>query len=497
VQAGVVLKGRFRVTRLYAQGGMAQVWMAEDDTDHREVIVKTPRVDPAGAEPAHTPEGRRQRAELAKRFEREIRFLGRLRHPRIPRLLDHGFLAGDRYLVMEHVDGRPLRDFLLDYRPLPLGAAVALAVSIGETIVYAHAQGVIHRDLKPPNVVLRGDGVAFLIDFGIAFPTDPDATRYTAYGATPGSVGYTAPEIMRDPGTVATVAADAYAYGCIVYELLTGEQAFKELPGRSRDLQHLHDEPPRVRDTRPSIPEHVDRLLWALLAKDPGLRPALGEFVDSLRPLLPSPGDPPPASPLTPDPTAPYRDPKGDAIEAARHPLPAPARPIRSHRRQPWPEKEEFARLVEEADAEILACDPGTAAERLAVEIARARTAWGLVDPTVARAQLICADALRIEGARSEAAKLYHDLAEALSRPTAGAGAHELALEARIGIAECLIADRYTDAFDIWEQAVRETVAAQPTPLRAVARCRQVALEFTELGSGAAVARVAALLPPG
>ncbi len=472
------------------------MWTAEDEVNRSAVVVKVPKADPAGAEPARTPEGRSARRELARRFERELRILERLRHPRIPRLLHHGYRSGERYIVMEHVGGKSLRDFLDTHRPLPVGAAVAIAVSVGETLAYAHRQGVIHRDLKPPNIVLREDGVAFLIDFGIAFPMDPNATRYTAQGMTPGSVGYTAPELMGNSTITPTTAADLYSYGCIAHELLAGTEVFTEKPGCSRYWQHLNSPPPRVRDIRPSIPEDIDRLLWRLLAKEPGPRPALSEVVAALGPLLPRAGDPAPSPELCPDPTAPHRLCDGLAMPEA---LPAVPRPRdsrrRSHRRTYWPQSDGFGRLVDAADREILDESPGGAVEQLVVELPYARGAWGISDLMVARAQMVCADGLRIEGSTGEAAVLYRGLVEALSTRQSPED-RGLVLEAQVGLAECLIAtDTLTEAVEAWEYVVRKVVGTRPLPERVVRRCRQVALELRELGCGDDIAGVAAMLP--
>jgi serine/threonine protein kinase len=160
VEAGDVLDGRYRVDEPLDQGGMGSIWKAVDSDTGAWVAVKVLRLD-AYTQGRFSPSERtRRRAELLKRFEREGMILEELKHPAIPRLLHRGYHREEPYLVMEYVEGETLRDFLDRRRPLPLGAACAIAVDVAEALVHAHTHGVVHRDLKPGNIVLAADGAA-------------------------------------------------------------------------------------------------------------------------------------------------------------------------------------------------------------------------------------------------------------------------------------------------------------------------------------------------
>ncbi len=215
MEAGDVLDGRYRVEQALDQGGMGTIWTAIDLVTGQLTAVKVLRLD-AYTQGRFTPAERaRHRAELLKRFEREGAILEELKHPGIPRLLHRGYLGEEPYLVMEYVEGISLREFLDTRGPFPFDAAVAVAVQVAEALAHAHANGVVHRDLKPGNVVIAcADGAVKLLDFGIAHLTDPDATRYTALGATPGSAGYMAPEQLRGQQDISALVASTRSAVC-------------------------------------------------------------------------------------------------------------------------------------------------------------------------------------------------------------------------------------------------------------------------------------------
>lgn len=481
-----MLDGRFRIAEPMYQGGMGTIWKAADTATGETVAVKVLRLD-AYTQGRFSPGERgRRKVELLKRFEREGAILEELDHPAIPRLLHRGYHREEPYLVMEYVDGCTLREFLDLRRPLPRGTATAIAVQVAEALSRAHAQGVVHRDLKPGNVVIAAEGSVKLLDFGIAYLTDPDATRYTALGATPGSAGYMAPEQLRGQQEV-TAAVDLYAFGCVLFELLTGQAPFEDKPDRNKDIQHLEDLPPHIRSINAGLPQELDDLVWDLLGKAPADRPAgIHDALDVLRPHLPAPGDPVPEPALAPDPGARYRLPAMPTPQAARHSDP-PIRRRSVHRRQGWLGRREFADLLARARAELAAHGPASQCAALAGALPRAAAEWGLRELLVADAQLVCADASRQDGEIQHALRLYEQAAAALGN-LGDLPARERALEARLGIAECRIPEGdLPRALEGWVAVVREALSLAPVPAPLVERCHEVALELCERGCGAAV----------
>ncbi|MGW2707514.1 serine/threonine-protein kinase [Streptomyces sp. NPDC001356] len=493
MEAGDVLDGRYRVDEALDQGGMGTIWTATDLGTGQSVAVKVLRLD-AYTQGRFTPAERaRRRAELLNRFEREGAILEEFKHPGIPRLLHRGYLGEEPYLVMEYVEGVSLREFLDTRRPFPFGAAVAIAVQIAEALGHAHMNGVVHRDLKPGNAVIAfSDGAVKLLDFGIAHLTDPDATRYTALGATPGSAGYMAPEQLRGQQDI-SASVDLYAFGCVLFELLTGERPFEDKPDRNKSTQHLEDLPPRLRSINVGIPEELDDLAWDLLAKAPADRPeSIGEVLDVLRHFLPKPGDPAPDPELAPDPTARYRLREGSAVGGAvtRPTRPAaPRRPVR--RRGGWLGRNQFAGRIARARAELLADGPGDCCAELLGLLPKAVSDWGAREPIVLEGRLVCADAARLDGRTAEAKKQYQHVAEN------GDPSDPLVLEARLGVAECLMPEEdFTGAFSGWRAVVHSlSLVAVPDAGRLTSRCREVAVELAESGYEAEVADLLARLP--
>ncbi|MFF4979849.1 serine/threonine protein kinase [Streptomyces sp. NPDC001046] len=493
MEAGEVLDGRYRVKEALDQGGMGAIWTATDQGSGQLVAVKTLRLD-AYTQGRFTPAERtRRRVELLKRFEREGAVLEELKHPGIPRLLHRGYLGEEPYLVMEYVEGVSLRAFLDTRRPFPFDAAVAVAVQIAEALGHAHANGVVHRDLKPGNVVIAfADGAVKLLDFGIAYLTDPDATRYTALGATPGSAGYMAPEQLRGQQDIAA-SVDLYAFGCVLFELLAGEKPFEDKPDRNKDIQHLEDLPPRLQSINVGIPEELDDLVWDLLAKAPADRPGtIHEVLDVLRDFLPKPGDPAPDPELNPDPTARYRlRERSVAGTADTRPAlrAASRRPVR--RRGGWLGRNQFAGRIAQARAELLADGPGGHCAETLDLLPKAVSDWGAREPIVLEGRLVCADAARLDGRTGEAKEQYQHVAEdgELSDP--------LVLEARLGIAECLMPEGdFAGAFSGWRAVVHSLpLVAVPDRDRLTSRCREVAVELAESGYEAEVTDLLVRLP--
>ncbi|GAA1898151.1 serine/threonine-protein kinase [Actinomadura bangladeshensis] len=486
-----LLQGRFRVEEFLGSGGMGEVWTAREVETGRLVAVKILRSARANGGRSSRERTRHLRM-LEGRFERECDLLQRFRCDRIPRLLARGNDGLDPYLVMEHVDGVPMDEFRRRHTLSPRSVA-ALMTQLLESIAYAHANGAVHRDVKPHNAIVAKDGKVHLIDFGIAFLTDPDATRYTEDGHTPGSPGYRAPELIRSSDTV-TFAADVYGAGGVMFLLLTGRPPFLKRTDRTIDEQHLYDPPPRVSEFVDHVDPGIDEIVDRMLAKEPASRPTPEEVIRVLVPHLPRPGDAAPNPGLDPDPTLPFRIP--DALERPAETGRAPRRG--RGRRRPGadrPSRHEYDELVVQAADEIEAGEPGPATARLDATLEEVRRAWGLDYLPIARACLRCGDAARLEGIMARARARYRDAErQAAGDPTREG--EEILLEARIGLAECLIADELLDeGVAGWSDTARALLALTPVPATLVRRLREIALELRERGHGAAIQALLDRLP--
>ncbi|GAA1701973.1 hypothetical protein GCM10009734_00460 [Nonomuraea bangladeshensis] len=470
-----MLFDRFRIKATLKKGGMARVWLAEDLRTKKTVAVKELGRDYWSS--PYDADERRLRNEAFMRFDRERDLLDKFAGPGIPRLLDHGRFRGEPCLVMEYIPGKNLRDFLSQYRPPPIVAAAAIGAQILEILDRIHQGGVVHRDLKPQNVVLASNGAVHIIDFGIALPTDPQATRYTRHGHTPGSTGYMAPEIIRgvkDP----TVAADLYGFACIVYELITAKQVFCDLPDRSVEERHRSDPPPRLDPAQYPVGADLADLLHGMLEKEPGIRPSLADGLEVLRRYLPRLGDPAPSPRLDPDPTRPFRE--------GRDSLPVIAKPAPVQRQRPpvrrrtMPSRREFGALLDAAEHEVMAQQPGTQTERVVARLREVEDAWGPRERLVVRARLVRADHARLEGDWPGAGRLYR----AVERTPLDVKDIDLLLEARVGVAECLVPEEDdTDAaFTLWKAVVVELRSLSLPPAKVHQRCREFAAELVEWG---------------
>ncbi|HEX5402061.1 MAG TPA: serine/threonine-protein kinase [Pseudonocardiaceae bacterium] len=315
------IAGRYELTAPIGQGGMGRVWEAYDTRLDRRVALKVLRPDVL-------PTGTAGRSVLA-RFRREARLTARLEHPGVPAVFDVGVDDGQLYLVMQLVDGKDLGDVLAERGRLPVDWAAAIGAQIAAVLVGAHALSLVHRDLKPRNVMLSSGGVVRVLDFGVAALLDPELTRVTAVGETVGSPAYMSPEQV----TSSTVSprSDLYALGCVLHELLSGQQVFPAKGGAPMMYAHAYAEPQKLRELRAEVPEPLERLVLDLLAKDPEARPADAEAVYlRLQPFLP------PAIPTTAgsgelepaDPTRPYRYPLAPRPKPTGVSGPAKATPV-------------------------------------------------------------------------------------------------------------------------------------------------------------------------
>ncbi|MGW5263838.1 serine/threonine-protein kinase [Microbispora sp. NPDC004025] len=256
------LGGRYELEELIGQGGMGEVWRGRDLRAHRPVAVKILAPQVAGV-------------ASRERFAREARAAARVVHPNVVTVLDVGEQDARPYLVMELLTGRSLAAELLDRGRYGVAEACDLMSQAAAGLDAAHRAGVVHRDVKPANLHRTASGVLKVVDFGVA-QVATEAARLTMVGTVVGTAAYLAPEQIDGRGGGA--ACDLYALGCVCYELLCGHPPFT---GSAPELvyQHMHQAPVPPGRHRPDIPAELERLIMALLAKDPAARPADAEVV--------------------------------------------------------------------------------------------------------------------------------------------------------------------------------------------------------------------------
>jgi eukaryotic-like serine/threonine-protein kinase len=248
---GETLSGRFRIERLLGRGGMSSVWQAYDEELGRPVAIKLLHAR------------RLESADSVDRFEREARTLALLAHPGIVTVIDRGETDGRPFIVCELVNGRDLHERIALEGPLPIAEALAIAVQVAGALAYAHERGVIHRDVKPHNVLLTADGHAKLTDFGIA--RVDDAPALTNPGRVLGTGDYVAPEQAQ--GHQLDGRADIYALGALLYHCLTGGPPYRGASFVEIAEQHLRAPVPDVQARSPEVSDGVAAIVTRALAK--------------------------------------------------------------------------------------------------------------------------------------------------------------------------------------------------------------------------------------
>jgi len=254
--------GRYHILERLGEGGMATVYKAFDTRLEAEVAIKVIRVE-------ELPPKVLDRA--LKRFAREAKALARLTHPNIVRVIDTGEHEGAPYLVMPYLPGGSLKQVLRERGRLPWEEALQMLIPIARALGYAHRQGMIHRDVKPSNILITEDGELILTDFGIAKILGEETTvDLTGTRALVGTPEYMAPEQVTSRAVDARV--DIYALGVVLYEMLTGRKPYQADTPMAVMIKHVHDPLPRPREFVPDLPEEVERILLKALAKDPDER---------------------------------------------------------------------------------------------------------------------------------------------------------------------------------------------------------------------------------
>jgi eukaryotic-like serine/threonine-protein kinase len=254
LKPGLLLGERYRLDARVASGGMADVWSAEDDVLQRRVAVKVMRPDPEHEE------------LFALRFRDEALHSAALIHTNIATLFDYGEDDGLAFLVMELVDGKPLSRVIRERGRVDPDHVRSIVGQCALALGVAHEAKVVHRDVKPANILLREDGLVKLTDFGIARAVD--ASGHTRAGDLLGTPSYISPE--QALGRPATGASDLYALGVVGHEMLSGAKPFDKPTPIATAMSHIHEEPPPLPD---DVPEDLAHVIDDLLAKDPQERP--------------------------------------------------------------------------------------------------------------------------------------------------------------------------------------------------------------------------------
>ena len=251
-----VVANRYEVVQHIGQGGMADVFLAIDTILNRHVAIKILRSDQSTD------------AISILRFEREAQAATTLAHPNIVEIYDVGEYKNRHYIVMEYVAGKTLKKVIRDRAPLLNLEAVDTMKQLTSAVAEAHKRGIIHRDIKPQNVIVKSDGSLKILDFGIA--TAKGSAQLTQANNVMGSVHYLAPELAK--GEPASPKSDIYALGIVFYEMLTGDVPFKADQAVQIALQHMREPMPSVRKANPNVPQSVENIIIRATAKNPRLR---------------------------------------------------------------------------------------------------------------------------------------------------------------------------------------------------------------------------------
>ncbi len=254
---GELIADRYELQELVGTGGMSSVYRAHDRQLERIVALKL----------LH--ERHLDDEDAVERFKREARSAAALSHPGIVTVIDRGEHAGRPFIVFEYVVGQNLKQRIAEQGPMPVPEALRLALEIGSALAFAHEHGLVHRDVKPQNVLLSGDGLAKMTDFGIARSLDVQR-GLTQTGTVLGTSEYIAPEQAQGAGV--DERTDVYALGVVLYELLTGEVPFRGESFVEIALRHVNEPPPSVSERRPDAPPRLAQAVERALAKRPSER---------------------------------------------------------------------------------------------------------------------------------------------------------------------------------------------------------------------------------
>lgn len=253
---GRSINGRYKILELIGGGGMSNVYLAHDMILDRDIAIKILRYDFSNEE------------ELRRRFQREALSTTSLAHPNIVNIFDVGEEGSLHYLVMEYVPGKTLKEYIIEHSPVEPERAVKIMKQVSSALAHAHQNQIVHRDIKPQNILMDAEGNVKITDFGIAMALS--ATSYTQTNSVLGTVHYLSPEQAR--GGTANKKSDIYSLGIVMYELLTGNLPFSGESAVSIALKHLQTETPSLRKIVPSMPQSLENVVLKATAKNPQYR---------------------------------------------------------------------------------------------------------------------------------------------------------------------------------------------------------------------------------
>ena len=250
---GQKINDRYEIIKTIGEGGMANVYLAEDTILERKVAIKVLRGDLSNDE------------KFIRRFKREALSVSNLSHPNIVEVYDVGEEDGNYYIVMEYIEGKTLKQLLQKRGALTLTEVIDIMSQLTDGLAHAHEAYIIHRDIKPQNIMIEDNGRIKITDFGIAMALN--STQLTQTNSVMGSVHYLPPEQANGKGS--TVKSDIYSLGILMYELLTGSVPFKGDTAVEIALKHMKEKIPSVRKQNPTIPQSVENIILKATAKNP------------------------------------------------------------------------------------------------------------------------------------------------------------------------------------------------------------------------------------
>src|SRR4026209_101868 len=256
--------GRYRILRKLGTGGMANVYLAEDEVLGRRVAIKILNDRHAGDD------------QFVERFRREAKNAASPSHPNIVTIYDRGEAEGTYYIAMEYLDGRSLKELIVARGPAPVNVAIDYARKILDALRFSHRNGIVHRDIKPHNVIVDAEGRVKVTDFGIA---RAGASQMTEVGSIIGTAQYLSPEQAK--GAPVDQTSDLYSVGVVLYEMLTGQVPFTGDTPLEIAMKHLSEVPKPPSELRPEVPHDLDSIVLRALAKDPADRYQSADEMDA------------------------------------------------------------------------------------------------------------------------------------------------------------------------------------------------------------------------